>query len=391
MERTRQDLVLGLVFFGALGLLMWATIQLTGLSFTAQTQPWRIYFANVAGLRVGDNVFVLGHRMGSVTRIAPNREATAPEEALEVTVLLDEPVTMTDAYSVMIEQGTLLGGVQVQINPGTGPDIIPEDRVLRGSVRVGGLDAVGELFSDEQLKGDLRAILSGIREAVDRINAGESTIGKLFSDPALYDEAVGAVRSARRTLEGIERGEGAVGRLMSDPSLGEDVAGTLRNLRSVTGKLDGNEGLIGRLIGDPAMGAEGRQIVSDVAAVTGDLRAGRGTIGALLSDAEMAQEVRRITAGFADLAENVNDPSSGLVGELVAGKATRDRFASFVADLSDISTSIRAGNGLAGRLIYDEELGEQFSRMLNQVSRAIEDAREAAPVGTFFQVISGAF
>ena len=42
-------------------------------------------------------------------------------------------------------------------------------------------------------------------------------------------------------------------------------------------------------------------------------------------------------------------------------------------------------------LVNDSELAEKVSRLFNQVARAIEDAREAAPIGTLFQVIGGVF
>ncbi len=52
---------------------------------------------------------------------------------------------------------------------------------------------------------------------------------------------------------------------------------------------------------------------------------------------------------------------------------------------------MRKGEGVLGKLIQDKEMGERLDRMLTQVIRAIEDAREAAPVSTFFQVFAGAF
>lgn len=391
MERSRQDLVLGLVFFGSLALLMAATVVLTGLSFGAEPQERRVLFSNAAGLREGDSVFVLGHRMGSVTAIGLNPDARTAQERVVAELRLDEPVLLTDDYQVRIEQGSLLGGMQIALDPGDGGEVVPVEVPLRGRVRPSALEAVGDLFSDDALGDDLRAILDGIRTAVERMNAGESTIGKLFGEATLYEEVLGAVRSARRSLETIESGEGAIGMLIHDPAVAGDLAATVGHARSVAAKIDGTEGLLGRVIGDPQLANDASRTIENVAAITTDLREGRGALGALLADADVADDVRRVTGGFAELADNLNDPKQGLIGELVAGTETRDSFVRFVSDLADISASIRDGRGLAGRLIYDEELGEQFSRMLLQVARAIEDAREAAPIGSFFQVISGAF
>ena len=62
-----------------------------------------------------------------------------------------------------------------------------------------------------------------------------------------------------------------------------------------------------------------------------------------------------------------------------------------IANLSEASRKINEGEGMLGRLISDEELGEKLDRLLSQVTGAIEDARESAPVSTFFQVIAATF
>ena len=62
-----------------------------------------------------------------------------------------------------------------------------------------------------------------------------------------------------------------------------------------------------------------------------------------------------------------------------------------LGDLAAITDDLRSGKGALGKLISDEEMGRKLDRMFTQVIRAIEDAREAAPVSTFFQVFSGAF
>jgi hypothetical protein len=47
--------------------------------------------------------------------------------------------------------------------------------------------------------------------------------------------------------------------------------------------------------------------------------------------------------------------------------------------------------GLLSKLINDPILGQQLDRLFSQVTGALEDAREAAPMGTFFQVLAGPF
>ena len=114
-------------------------------------------------------------------------------------------------------------------------------------------------------------------------------------------------------------------------------------------------------------------------------------MGKLVNDVEMGVNLDKAVVGVRDFFEKATDPEAGLIGAAVADTALRERFVKIVDDLAAITEEARNGNGLLARLINDEEWGEQLDRIFTQVSRAIEDAREAAPVGTFFQVIAGAF
>ena len=47
--------------------------------------------------------------------------------------------------------------------------------------------------------------------------------------------------------------------------------------------------------------------------------------------------------------------------------------------------------GALGILINDKHVGTRLRRIFTQVSRALEDAREAAPISSFVQVLLGVF
>ena len=71
-----------------------------------------------------------------------------------------------------------------------------------------------------------------------------------------------------------------------------------------------------------------------------------------------------------------------------------ERFAELRRDLDGTKRGFPVGIaavGVLGKLISDEQLAAQFDRLIQQVTGAIEDAREAAPVSTFFQVLSSPF
>ena len=83
MQRNQRDTLLGVMFFGTLGFLLWATVNLTDLSLASAT-PLNVWFPDAGGIRVGDPVLVLGKRIGKVMDVQFHRER--PRHRIEVPV-----------------------------------------------------------------------------------------------------------------------------------------------------------------------------------------------------------------------------------------------------------------------------------------------------------------
>ena len=91
------------------------------------------------------------------------------------------------------------------------------------------------------------------------------------------------------------------------------------------------------------------------------------------------------------MTKTLNNKDAGLLGALLNDRQLLTGARKIFDDLTKITDDINSGKGALGRLINDEEMGRRLDSMLRQVTRAVDDAREAAPIGTFFQVFSGAF
>ncbi|HKX45145.1 MAG TPA: MlaD family protein, partial [Planctomycetota bacterium] len=116
MSSTRH-LALGLFVLLALGVLSAYTIFLSGMNVFGDVELWTVQFPEANGLRPGDPVRVAGMRVGRVQSLAfdPN----APEaERITVELRLDQPIELREGYEIRIEETTLLGGRNVDIEPG---------------------------------------------------------------------------------------------------------------------------------------------------------------------------------------------------------------------------------------------------------------------------------
>jgi phospholipid/cholesterol/gamma-HCH transport system substrate-binding protein len=384
MEHGKRDTLLGLVFFGGLGLLIWATAALSNLSL--QPRPTLdVYFTGAGGLRVGDPVFVRGVRSGKVAGVA--HQPAQPQHPILVQLELDEPVTLHDDVSIQIVGASLLGGKQVEIDPGIATEIHPRDRLLIGENRRSAIDAMGESIAGLDLEG----AVGSIRSFFDKLNDPDTSVGALLSSREAYDDVAATLKSLRRSAEAVEQRQGALGQFIHDEQLGADFAAAARDLREIFHKVNEGAGLAARLLNDETLASDVSGAVSDVRSLTERARRGQGLFGKLLADEELGERFERIVANVESVTAKLDDPNAGLIGALLGEEGLLRDARTLFANLSEFSAKINEGKGLLAKLVNDPELGEKVDRMFRQLSRAIEDAREAAPVGTFFQVLAGPF
>jgi len=111
----------------------------------------------------------------------------------------------------------------------------------------------------------------------------------------------------------------------------------------------------------------------------------------VLSDQQLADNLSSAVGDLALALRRANDPEAGTIGRLLADPQTGEDTKVAVANIRFVTEQLKSGKGTLGLLINDEEMGVRLRRIFTQVSRALEDAREAAPIATFVQVLIGAF
>lgn len=388
MERGKRDALLGLVFFGTVALLLWATVSLTDLSF-GKVPDMVVYFEDAGGIRVGDPVQVRGKRIGKVGELdyLPGR-AKYP---IRLKLRLDERVQLRSKYSIQIQDSGVLGSKLVQIHDGEG-DAIPPGEELQGFALGNPLEQVGGFFSGKGQAGEeLLGVLREFHSFARNINDPTTSIGALVRRRELYDEVLGSLQSIRRLLQATEAGDGLLGRVIKDSTMREDAMRFLANLRQVSERLTGTEGTVGLLLNDQPFAQRVSELIANVAAMVSDTKDGQGMIGVLLRDPIAASQFRQAVADAAMVLKKANDPQAGALGAILGDPDLARDLKVAIADLREVADKLNSGKGVLGLLINDEDLGVRIKRIFNQVSRALEDAREAAPISNFVQVLFGAF
>ena len=387
MDRIRRDTLLGLVFFGSLAFLLWATLNLTDQAYGQAKLLVR--FAQAGSCEVGTNVMVLGKKIGKVGAIDVDYGDGALPIAM--TLLLREEIPLRQDYAIAVKDAGVLGGMQVYIDPGRAPARLAADAALRGEVEPGAFDQIGNIAKGEgKLGGKAVDAVDEIRKFFANMNDPTTSIGKLVTGSSLHDQLSDAADSLGRILDAVVDQKGAVGDLVMNAETKDNLRGFLASLRALGRKLDGGtDGVLGVLLNDADAARNVQAIVRNIDVLVAEAKDGKGVVGRLLRDDELARRFVNLVGSLDTLLANLTNPDAGALGALTSDPATARDIKTTLANLRHVSEQLASKQGLLGAMVNDPDLATRFRRILTQVSRAIEDAREAAPIGSFIQVLIG--
>ncbi len=295
MNNTSQSIRVGLFFLLGLAL-AWITFESLngGRLFKKPGYTLIAGFANLKGLKTGDEVRMAGVKVGAVgvTRLAGHRV----EAVIDVEPGVQIP---TDAVA-SVEQSSLLGSNYLGVTFGTpgGPLLKDGDEIktkptvdmsevisqlgnlgskleqVVGDIgkSMGGGGESGNIFSrlDKLVSENgpkLTATISNLEDITTKIKTGEGTFGKLVNDPKLHDEllaSVGEIKLAaadartfmsdtKGIVADVKSGKGALGVLLYDQSTADNLKISVANVRSVSDKIAKGEGTLGRLLADDGL------------------------------------------------------------------------------------------------------------------------------------------
>lgn len=386
MDRIRRDTLLGFVFFGSLAFLLWATLNLTDQAYG--NARLLVRFAQAGSCEVGTNVMVLGKKIGKVGAI--DVDYGTADLPIAMTLLLREPIPLRQDYAISVKDAGVLGGKQVYIDPGRAA-ALAADAALRGEVEPGAFDQIGNIAKGEgKLGGKAVDAVEEIRKFFANMNDPTTSVGKLVTSSALHDQLSDAADSLGRILDAVLEQKGAVGDLVMNAETRDNLHGFLASLRSLGKKLDeGSDGVLGVLLNDADAARNVQSIVRNLDVLFTDARNGGGIVGKLLRDDELARRFSNLVGNLDTLLANLTNAEAGALGALTSDPATARDIKTTLANLRFVSEQLAQKQGLLGAMINDPDLATRFRRILTQVSRAIEDAREAAPIGSFIQVLIG--
>jgi phospholipid/cholesterol/gamma-HCH transport system substrate-binding protein len=364
-KTSRRDFMLGIVFFGALALLLYYTIVLTGFSLKDKYYL-DASFANAAGLKEGDAVLVAGRSTGTV-RLVEYRDDRPEDRRIQVRMEFLEPVTLHPGYDVRISEFTVLGGRVIEIDPGPpSAGMLPPTAQILGSVGTSAIAALGELVTEN--RDAVNEIIENLRISSRALKNGEGPLGALLADGDLKAEIEHFVDVVSEVANDIQAGKGVIGLLTADPEtrrllleMISNGASGLATLEDITQHIAGGNGVAGAMIYD-------EQLQADTVTLINDLRGSAALLRDVLEEANQGR---------------------GLFGAILTNEDMSQDAAELLANLNQTSERLAMGEGTIGRLLTEEFAYDELLKSLRLLTATLEDVREAQPVSSFAGLLFG--
>jgi phospholipid/cholesterol/gamma-HCH transport system substrate-binding protein len=303
-------------------------------------------FDKVDGLEEEDPVTLAGVDVGKVNgmRVLENR--------VEVALLIERDTVIREDSFARIETESLLGGKYIGVTLGSPDAPALTDGDVIQTREAADIAAIMQNVAD--LAGDIRL-------AVNNFNKNQE---KLASQ---IDEMLGENR------ENIRETFASLNRIVTDNE--EGIKETIDNLR--------------------AAGPHLREAMERVNAIAKKMESGEGTLGKLVQDESLYNDMRDLSAKLGEASDTVTrvlgENEDDVRQAVVSLRDVAPKLEATMARVDRISEKIEKGEGSLGKLIQDDTLYDEASRMFKETRHAAEDVREQVPIITFTSVLFGAF
>jgi phospholipid/cholesterol/gamma-HCH transport system substrate-binding protein len=276
------------------------------------TYTMTMVFSTVEGLKVGSQLEMAGVQIGTVERIALNRNYSAV-----VTAAVNEDVKIPIDSVASIATKGVLGDKIIVIKPGSSKNTIePEGNLPRTTIPPSLdtlLEQLGQIAGNlTELTGSLNATLGdeetmrSILTNIQKLSEDSSTLVAENKDNISI--VITNLKDITAAMADINSGNGTIGKLVYDDRLYESLTGSLESLHKLTANIQ-EENTISLLLSDPTLYYNLVSISENVRTVTGNLATGKGTLGKLLSDDELYNNMN-------EAVRNVNTAAQGLGEQL---------------------------------------------------------------------------
>ena len=318
MNNPAQTVRVGLFFILGLAL-AWITFESLNGGHLFRPEGYTVVapFANLKGLKTGDEVLMAGVKIGTVdlTRLGAQR--------VEAVLTIEPTVKIPTDAVASIQTSSLLGSQHLAVSFGQAATHLKNGDEIRTANTTDMNEVIEKL-------GSLGSKLEQVAGDIGKALGGDGGSGSLFSRVDKLVEENGpklteTIANLQDITAKLKQGEGTMGRLINDPKLHDELLASVAEIK--------------------AAATDARTFVSDTKGIVADVKAGRGTLGVLLYDETTAGNIK-VTA----------------------------------QNLRDLSAKLNSGQGTFGKLLADDSLYKEAQNLMKKADRALEGLNDQGPI-----------
>ncbi|RJP24979.1 MAG: MCE family protein [Candidatus Abyssobacteria bacterium SURF_5] len=343
----KREMKVGLFFI--IGMLILGILTFYSGSLSDWFQKKYTLYANfekVDGLVENDPVTLAGVEIGEVKKMRIRGAQ------VEVALLINRDAIIRKDSTARIETESLLGGKYIGMTIGS-----PDAPILKD----------GDTVQTRQAA-DMTAILQNVADLAEDIRLAVNNFNKNQEKLASQiDDILGENR------ENIRETFASLNRIVTDNE--EGIGETIENLR--------------------AAGPHLKEAMERVNEIARKMESGEGTLGKLVQDDSLYNDMRDLSAKLGEASDTVvrvlGDNEADMREAVASLREATPKMQATMERIDKISEKIEKGEGSLGKLIQDDALYDEATRMFKESRHAAEDLREQVPIITFTSVLFGAF
>ncbi len=293
---------MGLLIFILTGLFLIGIMYIQDISIKKSNYSFTVIFSNVQGLNEGDDVNMLGKRIGKVSRAKIIGQKIAVELSIDNSFAFKIPIDS----KIEVKSEGLMGSKYVSINPGVNnkkyilagetvegqreydfseitPGIVPitQDigifaRRLKATLGEEEKDRIrNTILNIESLTSELDGFVKGYRDVLSKTEREslKDIVNNLKTASETIKEKVD--NDLSQILSGLknvsDQSEDLKQAIVNLKSSSESLNSSSKKFENILTKIDSGEGTLGRMINDPALydnlnalSKDGRELVQDI-------------------------------------------------------------------------------------------------------------------------------
>lgn len=257
-------------------------------------------FRNVEGLKEGDNVWLSGVKIGTVTGV---EIVSQGKVVVKLSLKNNQHQFITKDATASVGSDGLVGNKLVVIRPGMSQEVINEEDTIN---TLSPTDTQELINIAKDVGENTRSLTSDLKLIAKKVNEGQGVVGELFHDGKIAQDLRLAVANLRATGDNTAKLSAELHGLIAELRTGDGLLPTLINDTSYANTFSN------ALTNMEAVSENAGVVAQNLETLSGRLTSDDNAIGVLLTDSTFADRLRTTMVNTEQATEKLDENMEAL-------------------------------------------------------------------------------